>query len=147
MNDRTHFFIKIYLSHFILERVGVGYVWKMNWRRGQTVILTQQYFFLILAGLHNHGPLRVQCPLSVAGSQFGILSPTDLNRLGQLAILLFNTHLLPLFFCLFTQMHLLIDGSVEGQYKTIIPYLFFKLPHVEFSSRLSPSPLTHIFYK
>ena len=26
MNERTHFFIKIYLSHFILERVGVSVV-------------------------------------------------------------------------------------------------------------------------
>ena len=41
MNERTHFFIKIYLSHFILERVDVGCVWEVSWRRGQTVILTQ----------------------------------------------------------------------------------------------------------
>ena len=41
MNEWTHFFIKIYLSHFILGRVDVGCVWEMNWRRGQTVILTQ----------------------------------------------------------------------------------------------------------
>ena len=32
-----------------------------------------------------------------------------------LVILLFNAHLLPLFSCLFTRVHLLIDGSVEGQ--------------------------------
>ena len=30
-----------------------------------------------------------------------------------------NVHLLPLFFGLFTQVHLLIDGSVEGQYITV----------------------------
>ncbi len=30
-----------YLSHFILERVDVGCVWEMSWRRGQTAILTQ----------------------------------------------------------------------------------------------------------
>ena len=36
----------------------------------------------------------------------------------HLVILLFNVHLLPLFFRLFTQVHLLIDGSVEGQYVT-----------------------------
>ena len=44
-------------------------------------ILTQQYFFLILAGLLNRGSQRVQSPLSAAGSQFGILSPTDSSRL------------------------------------------------------------------
>ena len=30
MNDRTHFFIKIYLSHFILERVDIGCVWEVS---------------------------------------------------------------------------------------------------------------------
>ena len=77
MNEQTHFFIKIYLSRFILERVNVGCVWEMSWRWGQTTILTQQYFFLILVGLLNRGSLRAQSPLSAAGSQFGILSPTD----------------------------------------------------------------------
>ena len=38
MKEQTHFFIKIYLSHFILERVYVDCVWEMSWRRGQTVI-------------------------------------------------------------------------------------------------------------
>ena len=35
-----------------------------------------------------------------------------------LVILLFDDYLLPLFFRLFTQVHLLIDGSVVGQYGT-----------------------------
>ena len=38
---------------------------------------------------------------------------------GHLVILFSNVHLRPLFFHLFTQVHLLIDGSVEGQYITI----------------------------
>ena len=80
--------------------------------------LTQQYFFLILARLLNRGSLRAQSTLSAAGSHFGILSSTDSNRPGHLVILLSNIHLLPLFFRLFTQVHLLIDGSVEGQYIT-----------------------------
>ena len=54
-----------------------------------------------------------------ADSHASILSPTDSNRLA-LVILLFNVHLLPLFFRLFTQVHLLIDGSVEGQYITLL---------------------------
>ena len=66
----------------------------------------------------NQGSLRAQSPLSVAGSHFGILSPTDSNRPGHLVILFSYVHLLPLFFRLFTQVHLLIDGSVEGQYIT-----------------------------
>ena len=63
--------------------------------------------------LLNRESLRAQSSLSAAGSHFGILSLTDSNRL---VILLFNAYQLPLFFRLFTQVHLLIDGSVEGQY-------------------------------
>ena len=37
---------------------------------------------------------------------------------GHLVILFSNVHQLPLFFRLFTQVHLLIDGSVEDQYIT-----------------------------
>ena len=43
---------------------------------------------------------------------------------GHLVILFSNDHLLPLFFRLFTQLHLLIDTSVEGQY--ITPVLLYK---------------------
>ena len=46
-----------------------------------------QHFFLILAWLLNRGSLRAQSPLSAAGSQFGILSPTDPSHLGHLVIL------------------------------------------------------------
>ena len=41
-----------------------------------------------------------------------------------LVILLFNIHLLPLFFRLFTEVHLLIDSSVKGQYVTLIIYTY-----------------------
>ena len=47
-----------------------------------------------------------------------------------LVIFLFDALLLPLFFRLFTQVHLLIDGSVEGQYVTQIElriYLTWKI--------------------
>ena len=39
-------------------------------------------------GLLNRGSLMAQSPLSAAGSQFGILSPTDSNCPGHLVILL-----------------------------------------------------------
>ena len=87
MNEQTHFFIKIYLSHFILERVDVDCVWKMSWRRGQTVILTQSSSdhsstpSSSWLGFLNRGSLRAQSPLSAAGSHFGILSSTDSNWL------------------------------------------------------------------
>ena len=51
MNERTHFFIKIYLSHFILERVD-GCVWEVSWRQGPTAILTQ--VLLTIASFLSH---------------------------------------------------------------------------------------------
>ena len=70
-------------------------------------------------GLLNRGSLRAQIPLSAVGSHFGILSPTDSNHSGHLVISLSYVLLLLLFFRLFTLVHLLIDGSVKGQYITI----------------------------
>ena len=85
MNERTHFFIKIYLSHFILERVDVGCVWEVSWRRGQTATYWPKVLLTIAALLSHLGwaaqPWVTEGPshLSAAGSQFGILSPTDSN--------------------------------------------------------------------
>ena len=36
MNKRAHFFIEIYLSHFILKRVDISCVWEVSWKWGQT---------------------------------------------------------------------------------------------------------------
>ena len=123
MNERIHIFIKIYLSHFIFERV--NFLLCERWVETRT----DCYFdpsssdhnstsFSSWLGLINRGSLRAQSPLSAAGSHFGILSPTHSNHPGHLVILLSDIHLLPLFFRLFTQVHLLIEGSVEGQYIT-----------------------------
>ena len=86
MNERTHFFIKIYLSHFILKRVDVGCVWEVSWRRGQTVTYWPKVL-LTIAALLSHlgwgcstvghwGPkaLRLLLALSLASC-----SPTDSN--------------------------------------------------------------------
>ena len=113
-----------YKSLTLYSRKGdVSYVWEV-WRQGRTVILNQSSSdhsstsSSSWLGLLNRGSLRDQSPLSAAGSQFGILSPTDSSRLEHLVILLSHMHLLPLFFRFFTQVHLLIDGSVEDQYVT-----------------------------
>ena len=53
--------------------------------------------------------------------QLALISASCLQltqTVGALVILLFNSHLLPLFFRLFTLVYLLIDGSVDGQYIT-----------------------------
>ena len=124
MDERTHFFIKTYLSHFILKRV-MFLVCERWVGDGHRLSFWPKFFlahsstsFSSWLGLLNRGSLRAQSPLSAAGSHFGIFSPTDSNHPGQLVILLSHAHLLLLFFRLFTQVYLLIDGSVEGQYIT-----------------------------
>ena len=42
MNERSHFFIKIYLSNFIHERVDVSVVWEMG---GETYTQREDFFF------------------------------------------------------------------------------------------------------
>ena len=58
-------------------------------------------------------------------SWFSLRHPVSnwLKPSGHLVILFSNVHLRPLFFRLFTLVHLLIDGSVEGQY---IRQFYFK---------------------
>ena len=43
MNERTHFFIKIYLPHFI-RKGDVSCVWEVSWRRGQTATYWPKVF-------------------------------------------------------------------------------------------------------
>ena len=125
MNERNTLLYKnINLSHFIFERVMCCV--RNEWRQTDCYI-DRKFFFdhsstssSSWLGLLNRVSLKAQSLLSAAGSHFGILSPTDSNRPGHLVILLSNVHLLPLFFRLFTQVHLLIDGSVDGQYITLL---------------------------
>ena len=108
----------------------VGCVWVMSWRWGQTALLTPSSSSTIAAllshlGLEllNRGSLRTAKP-SVCKLILMLASCLQLTRtVWHLVILLFNTNLLLLFFRLFTQVHLLIDGSVEGQYITQPPAL------------------------
>ena len=124
MNERIHFFIKVHLSHFILERV--------MFVRGELETGPDFYndpsssdhsspSFSSWLGLLNLGSLRVPNPLSAADFHFGILSPANSNRLCTWLYYCLTTTC----FRLFTQVHLLIDGLVECQY---ITYKFDKSP-------------------
>ena len=84
MNERTRFFIKIYLSLFIFEMFDVGCVWETSWRRGQTATYWPQVILTIAALLALSDwaaqPWVTDGPNpSAVGSQFGILSPTESN--------------------------------------------------------------------
>ena len=61
------------------------------------------------------GPKALCLPLVLSSAS----CPHLIQAVCVLIILLFNVHMFPLFFRLFTQVHLLIDGSVEGQYVTV----------------------------
>ena len=85
MNERTHFFIKIYLSHFI-QRVDVGCVWEVNWRRGQTATYWP-HVLLTIAALLSHSGSAAQ-PWVTEGCKPSVLKliltlascpPTDSN--------------------------------------------------------------------
>ena len=70
-------------------------------------------------GLLNRGSLKG--PKPSVWSWFSLRHPVYnwLEPLGHLVISFSNGHLILLFFRLFTQVHLLIDGSFEGQYITL----------------------------
>ena len=129
MNERTHFFIKIYLTLYSWK----GWCWLCVSSGLETG--TDSYTFTPSSsdhsstsssswlGLLNRGSLRTARPQSANKFSRRNLVPNWLQlQLTQavcvLVIFLFDIHLLPLFLRLFTQMHLLIDCSVEGQYVT-----------------------------
>ena len=90
MNEWTHFFMKIYLSHFILERIEISCVWEVSWKQGETVTYWPKVL-LTIASLLPHSRWVAQpwvtegpSPLSGAGSHSaGILSPTGTDWLPK----------------------------------------------------------------
>ena len=80
MNERTHFFIKI-ISLTLFSK-GLMLVVCDRWVGDGDSLLHIDHSstsFSSWLGLLNRGSLLAQSPLSAAGSQFGILSPTDSN--------------------------------------------------------------------
>ena len=126
-NEQMNTLLYKNISLTLYSRKGdISCVWEVSWRRGQTAILTPSSSSTIAAFLSHLG--WVAQPWVTEGSKPSVCklvlmlaSSLQLTWIvWHLVILLFNAHLLPLFFCLFTQVHLLINGSVEGQYITIV---------------------------
>ena len=99
MNERIHFFIKKNISHTLFPK---GWCWlcmRDELGTGTDCYIDQsssdhsRTSSTSWLGLLNRRSLRARSPLSAAGSHFGILSPTDSNRL---AIWLY--YLLPLIY-------------------------------------------------
>ena len=125
-NERMNTLLyKNIISHTLFSKGWCCCVWEMSRWRGQTAILTPSSSrdhsstsfssWLGCLTVGHWGPWAFSLQ---ADSHAGILSSTDSNRLCPGYIIVY-VHLLPLFFRLFTQVHLLIDGSVEGQSITI----------------------------
>ena len=147
----TNEYTSIYLSHFILERVAKGLMlvmcerWVGDGERLQHIdpkfLWLWQHFFL------NWGP-EVQSPLSGAGSHclelqlelqltqtvcgtwlYNCLTSTCFLWASQLHWIqpVHRSRWCPDIFdrihLLFTQVHLLIDSSVDGQYLTLLMFM------------------------
>ena len=107
-----------------------------EWKQGRTAVLTQVSLLTIAAFLSHLGSgcstvdhWGPQSPQFVIW--FSRWHPVSdcLKLSGHLVILFSNDHLLLLSFHLFTQVHLLIDSSVEGQNITsrlFLPYNFYR---------------------
>ena len=85
-NERTNTLLYENISLTLYSRKrDISCVWEVSWRRGQTATYWPKVLLTIAALLLHSGwaaqlwSLRAQSPLSAAGPQFGILSPTDTN--------------------------------------------------------------------
>ena len=136
MNERTHFFIKICISHTLISM----FLWcvRDEWRLWQTAILTQLLLLTIATFLLHlgRGSLRATAlslqagPLSLS---LAVLSPTHSTAAGT-CLYSFITPTCFRFFRLFPQVHLLIDGSVKGQYTTVSEFDLLSRYYVHFQT-------------
>ena len=147
-DERTHFFRKIYLSHFIrngCERVPKGLCVRGELETEQTatywpsVPLSLAALLSRSAGQLNRGVLRTHSPLLGAGSLYSILSPTNWLQLTRTVCRTGLYHCLtPTCFLWASHLHPIqpvhgqgyilmsstgctcfsIDGWAEGQYVT-----------------------------
>ena len=128
-NERTNTHLYKNISLTLYSRKG----WCWLCVRGELETGTDCYILtqvlLTIAALLSH--LDWICSIMGHWGPKALCLPLALIRLASclqltpsicvLVIFLFDTHLFPLFFRLFTQVHLLIDSSVKGQYVTVAP--------------------------
>ena len=115
----TNEYTSLYKSLTLYFRKGDACCVRNEWRHGRTAILTHVLLSRILAWVAH--PEVTKAPKPSICSWLSLRHPVSncLKPSGHLVILFSNAHTLPLFFHLFTQVHLFIDGSVEGQYITL----------------------------
>ena len=119
-NERTNTLLyKKYISHTLFLK-GLMLVVCKRWAGDRDRLLywpssTSFSSCLGCSTVSHWGPKTLCLPLALNLASCLQLTQT----VCALVILLFNAHLLPLFFRLLTQVHLLIDGSIEGQSITL----------------------------
>ena len=118
MNEQTHFFMRN-IYHTLFSK-GLMLVVCERWARDGDRLLywlsSTSFSSWMGCSTVGHWGSKALC-LPLALNSASCLQLTQ--AVCPLVISLFNAHLLPLFFCLFTQVHLLIDGSVKGQFATV----------------------------
>ena len=139
MNEHTS--LQKYISHTLFSM----FLWcvRDEWRQGQTAILTQ-ILLLPIAALLPH--LGWGCSTGVAESHspqsasWFSLWHSCLQLNSTAANICLYSFIIPTCFRLFTQVHLLIDSSVKGQYIThAIPCSF-----VFYNRRCHLSQILHL---
>ena len=124
MNERTHFFINVYLSHFILERVDVSVVCE-RWVETGTDYYIDSTLLLTIArcvifknslstswlGLLNQGSLRATASVYKLALTLAFLSLTDSTAAGICLYSFITPTYFRFFFRLFTQVHLWLTAQ------------------------------------
>ena len=125
MNERTHFFIKVCISHTLFSR-GLMFLLceRDECRQRQTAILTQ-LLLLAKAALHPHLGWVAQTVVaeshSLKSASWSSLWPSchQLTAAGTCLFSFIRPSCFYFFFRVFTLVYLLSDGSVKGQYITV----------------------------
>ena len=149
-DERTNTLLykNMYLSHFILERVNASVICE-RWVETGTDCYIDPTFLLTIArcvifknplstssaswlGLLNRGSLRATSLSLQLALTLAFLSLTNSTAADTCLYSFITSTCFRFFFRLFTQVHLLIDSSVKGQYTTVLtdycPYwLIFKI--------------------
>ena len=89
-DEQTHFFRKIYLSHFS-KWLRKGYVWEVSWRLNKLQHIDPSSFVFSSTSFSfcwaaQSGVLRAHSPLLGAGSLYSILSLTHWLQLTELPV-------------------------------------------------------------
>ena len=119
----TLLYKNMYLSHFILDVFVVCERWVetetdcyINPTPSLDHSRTSSTSWL---GLLNRGLLKATALSLQAGPHSGLPVPTNSTATGTCLYSFITPTCFCFFFCLFTQVHLLIDSSVKGQYTTL----------------------------